>query len=195
MWNERYDSEEYIFGTESNGFLVDHAHLLEGPILSIAEGEGRNAVFLAARGLNVLGVDGSEVGLNKAKRLAKSKGVTIETQVADLAAFVPEEDTYGAVVSIFAHLPSELRGNLYPRLVKSLKAGGIMLLEAYSEDQLSGNTGGPKNLDSLMTKGKVENEFPDLDVIVLRKIEREVIEGRYHTGLASVVQYIGQKKA
>lgn len=194
FWNERYADSSYLYGTEPNSFLVEHCHLLNGPVLSLSEGEGRNAVFLAARGLDVLGVDLSVVALDKAKKLAKSRGVEIKTEVADLATFEPEDNYYGAVVSISAHLPSSVRKRLYPLVERSLKPGGILILEAYSENQLSRDTGGPKDADMLMTADKLNREFPNLEPVIVREVEREVSEGEGHTGMASVVQFIARKK-
>ncbi len=195
MWNERYSGDVYVYGTEPNSFLAEHAEILRDPVLSLAEGEGRNAVFLATVGLNVHGVDGSDVGLIKAQALAKSKGVTIQTEVTDLGIFEPGENCYGSVVSISAHLPSVIRQRLYPLVERCLRIGGIILLESYSENQLAHETGGPKDPDLLMTLAKVEHEFPNFEPILLRELEREVSEGKYHTGIASVVQFIGKKKA
>jgi SAM-dependent methyltransferase len=194
MWNERYAGDEYIYGTEPNDFLAEHAGMLAGPVLSLAEGEGRNGVFLATRGLEVHGVDGSAVGLEKARRLAASRGVEIETEVADLAEFTPRASHYGAVVSISAHLPGAVRARLYPLVERCLKPGGVVLLEAYSEAQIGRATGGPKDLDMLMSVAKIERELPNLEPILLRELEREVREGRYHTGVASVVQFIGRRE-
>ena len=193
MWNERYSADEYIYGTEPNAFLAENAHLLHGPVLSVAEGEGRNGVYLASLGLEVHGVDGSHVGLSKARALARSRNVEIRTQVADLAEYEPEPDHYRSVVSISAHLPSAIRHRLYPLLEQCLKAGGILLLEAYSETRLGRNTGGPRDADMLMTPAKIRAEFPQLEPRLLREVEREVLEGRAHTGMASVVQFIGVK--
>ncbi len=195
MWNERYAGKEFAYGTEPNSFLVQNAKLIVGPVLSLAEGEGRNAVFLASLGLDVLGVDGSEVGLAKAQMLAASKGLTIRTEVADLATYEPPENYFGSVISISAHLPGDTRNRLYPLVERSLKPGGIILLEAYSKAQISRNTGGPKDLDMLMDRTELEKQFPNCDPIVSREIEREVIEGKFHTGLASVVQFIARKKS
>lgn len=195
MWNERYSSGEFVYGTEPNSFLAQNANMLFGPVLSLAEGEGRNAVFLASLGLEVLGVDGSEVGLAKAQELAKSRRVTIQTEVADLAMYEPPENSFGSVVSIFAHLPSVIRKRLYPLVERSLKPGGIILFEAYSKAQLARDTGGPKDLDLLMALVDIENAFPNCEPILSQEIEREVIEGSFHTGLASVVQFIARKKA
>ena len=193
MWNERYDSNEFAYGTEPNSFLAENAKLLTSPVLSLAEGEGRNAVFLASLGLEVLGVDGSAVGLAKAQQLAESKGVSIRTEVADLATYVPPANHYGSVVSISAHLPSDIRRRLYPLVVQCLKPGGIILLESYSKSQLTRNTGGPKDSDMLLITEDMVKEFPDCEVILCQEIEREIVEGEFHTGLASVVQFIARK--
>jgi len=194
LWNERYASATYFYGTQANTFLVENAHFLQGPVLSLAEGEGRNAVFLASRGLSVLGVDCSEVGLEKAKALAQVRGVEIATEVADLSNYQPPERHFGSVVSIFAHLPGFVREKLCPLLERALKPHGLLLLEAYSENQLSRNTGGPKNLDMLMSIEKLRREFPTLRPLLLREVEREVLEGEGHTGMASVVQYIAMNE-
>ncbi len=193
MWDQRYAVDEYIYGTKPNLFLAEHAEMLISPVLSLAEGEGRNGVFLASLGLKVHAVDGSDVGLAKAHALARSKGVEIQTEVADLGVFEPAANYYGSVLSIFAHLPSAIREKLYPLVERSLKPGGIILLEAYSENQLARDTGGPKDADMLMTRAKIEREFPNCEPILLRELEREVCEGIYHTGVASVVQFIGRK--
>ena len=195
MWNERYATDQYIYGIEPNTFLVENSRMLKGPVLSLAEGEGRNAVYLASLGLSVTGVDGSDVALIKAQNLAKLKGVQISTVVSDLAMFEPEANVYGSVISISAHLPSSIRKILYPRIEGCLRDGGIVLLEAYSEAQLERSTGGPKDIDMLMTKMKIEREFSNFEIILLQEIEREVTEGTFHSGLASVVQFIGRKKA
>ena len=195
FWNQRYANSAYLYGTEPNSFLAEHCNLLKGPVLSLSEGEGRNAVFLASRGLLVLGVDISTVALEKAKQLAKSRGVSIETMVADLSTFEPELNHFGSVISISAHLPSAIRKRLYPLIERSLKPDGIVVLEAYSENQLLRDTGGPKDADMLMTTEKVAREFPNLEPILLREVERDVAEGEGHTGLASVVQFIGRRKA
>jgi SAM-dependent methyltransferase len=194
FWNKRYASDNFVYGTEPNTFLAEHGDLLTGPVLSLSEGEGRNAVFLAARGLDVLGVDLSTVALAKARKLAQSRGVKIRTAVVDLATYEPEESHYGAVVSISAHLPSAIRRQLYPLIERSLKPDGVLVLEAYSENQLSRNTGGPKDADLLMTVDKVRREFPNLEPVLLREVERNVSEGEGHTGMASVIQFVARRR-
>lgn len=193
-WNERFSGEAYVYGTEPNTFLVEHAKKLQNPVLSLAEGEGRNAVYLASQGFTVHGVDGSEVGLAKAHSLARTRNVQLTTEVVDLATYVPRSRHYGSVISIFAHLPTAIRHRLYPLIADCLAPQGIVLLEAYSERQLPRDTGGPKDLDLLMSVAKVEYEFPDFEPLLLREVERDVREGTFHTGMAFVVQFIGRKK-
>ncbi|MDX1998007.1 MAG: class I SAM-dependent methyltransferase [Thermoanaerobaculia bacterium] len=192
-WDERYASDDFVYGTEPNRFLAEHAGLLVGPVLSLAEGEGRNAVFLASLGLEVLGVDQSPVGLAKAQRLAAQRGVTISTEVVDLAAYSPPEGAFGSVVSIFGHLPSAVRRALHQRVERALRPGGLVLLEHYTKAQIARGTGGPPNPDWLPSRAELESEFPHCAPILSREIEREVIEGRFHTGVASVVQFIARK--
>ena len=194
-WNERYAKDEYLYGINPNTFLVEYSDLLTGSVLSLSEGEGRNAVFLALRGLSVHGVDISETAMRKAQALAKLKNVEIRTEVADLLYFKPIENQYESVISISAHIPSEIRRKLYPLIEQCLKPNGILLLEAYSESQLIRNTGGPKDVDMLMTINKLETEFPNLEPILIRELDRDVSEGEGHAGLASVVQFIARKKA
>ena len=193
MWNERYAGPEYFYGTEPNAFLAEQAHRLQGPVLSLAEGEGRNAVHLASLGLEVHAVDLSDVGLAKAEALARQRGVAIRTEIADLRQFEPPGNHYRSVISISAHLPSPIRRRLYPLVERALMPGGLLVLEAYSEAQLARDTGGPKDLDLLMTPDKVKAGFPGLEPLLLQELEREVREGTGHTGLASVVQFIGRK--
>lgn len=194
FWNKRYNNDDYLYGTEPNSFLAEHCDLLWGPVLSLSEGEGRNAVFLASRGLEVLGVDISMVALAKAEKLAKSRGVEIKTKVADLATFEPEENYYGSVISISAHLPSAVRRRLYPLIERSLKPDGVIILEAYSENQLSRDTGGPRDADMLMTVDKLNRELSNFETVLLREVVREVSEGEGHSGMASVVQFVARKR-
>jgi len=195
MWDQRYAGDEYVYGTEPNAFLAEHAKTLPGPVLSLCEGEGRNAVFLASLGLEVLGVDSSEVGLTKAQKLAAARRVTIRTEVADLATYDLPANTFGSVVSIFAHLPSSIRQRLYPLVERSLQPGGILLLEAYTLAQLPKTTGGPKDPDMLMSAAGLRREFPGCEVILARELDRDVLEGGHRLGgVGSVVQFIARKK-
>ncbi len=194
FWDQRYAGESFIYGTEPNAFLAEHVSRLKGPILSLGEGEGRNGVFLASQGFDVLGVDLSAVALAKAQALAAAKGVSLTTETVDLSVYEPEPERYGTVVSLWAHLPGALRSRFYPRVERCLKPGGLVLLEHYSEAQLQRDTGGPKDRDMLMTVAKIRREFPQLEPLLLREAEREVHEGGGHSGLSSVVQFIGRKR-
>ena len=120
FWNKRYADHEYLYGTEPNAFLAEYCSILSGPVLSLSEGEGRNAVFLASHGFEVLGVDISTVALEKAQQLANARGVEIKTLVADLATFYPEDHHYGSIISISAHLPTATRSHLYPLIERAL---------------------------------------------------------------------------
>ncbi len=193
-WDERYSGSEYHYGTEPNAFLVEHCNLLQSPVLSLSEGEGRNAVFLAKKGFDVLGVDFSAIGLEKARQLAQAEQVQIRTEVADMAGYAPQANHYGAVVSIFAHYSGTVRARLYPLIEQALKPGGIFLLEAYTEAQLPKSTGGPKNIDMLLTRDKLIRSFTAMEIMLLEELEREVCEGEGHTGLGSVIQFIARKK-
>jgi len=193
MWNERYANPEYAYGTEPNTFLRENAHRLSGPALSLAEGEGRNSVYLASLGIDVLGVDSSSVGLEKAQKLARSRGVKIRTEVADLATYNPPRDTFRSAISIYCHLPKAIRRELHHRIAKALIPGGIVLLEAYTPAQTVKATGGPRDREICPTAKELQTEFPGFEFQRLVELEREVIEGHYHTGWASVVQMIARK--
>ncbi|AOY02024.1 bifunctional 2-polyprenyl-6-hydroxyphenol methylase/3-demethylubiquinol 3-O-methyltransferase UbiG [Jeongeupia sp. USM3] len=194
MWDERYSTDDYAYGTAPNGFLADNvAALPKGRVLSLAEGEGRNAVFLATQGYAVTAVDASRVGLEKAGRLAEAHGVAIERVHADLAEFDPGEACWDGVVSIFCPLPSVLRKALHRKVVAALKPGGVFVLEAYTPAQLQHRTGGGSSADTMVTAAMLHEELAGLDFRHLRELEREVIEGTYHTGLGAVVQLIAAK--
>lgn len=191
MWDERYAIEEYAYGTEPNAFLKENFHHIpKGRVLSLAEGEGRNAVFLAKQGYSVTAVDASQVGLDKAKKLADAHGVTMELVHADLADYDLGIHQWDGIVSIFCPLPSALRKELYRKVQAALKPGGIFLLEAYTPDQLKHGTGGGNSADTMQTKQSLTLELPGLHFSHLMELEREVIEGIYHTGLGAVVQAI-----
>lgn len=193
MWNERYAKDGFAYGTAPNDFLRAHADCLQGPVLSIGEGEGRNAVFLAERGLSVLGVDLSPVGLGKAHHLATQRGVRIKTLVADLAQYVPEVSAYGSVVSIFAHTSALVRKQLHQRLRAALRPGGIFLYEGYAPEQVGRGTGGPPQADFCAPLDALREEFSGFEERWGCRCERMVVEGSCHTGKGIVVQFIARK--
>jgi len=195
MWDERYSEEGYVYGTEPNDFLASQSDQLSpnSKILCLAEGEGRNGVYLAKLGHSVLGVDSSSVGLQKARDLAEAKGVCIETQVADLKDFDIGEEKWDVVVSIFAHLPPPIRKSVHERVVKGLKKGCVIILEAYTPKQLEYKTGGPPVAEMMMTLDGLLSELKGLDFEFGRELERDVVEGKYHTGKAYTVQVFARK--
>lgn len=135
MWDERYSAEEYVYGTSPNNFLeANFSSIPKGKVLSLAEGEGRNAVFLAKQGYSVTAVDASLVGLNKARKLAEDNGVVIEFIQADLADYDLGENQWDGIVSIFCPLPSSVRKQLHKKVVAGLKPNGVFLIEAYTPD-------------------------------------------------------------
>lgn len=196
MWDKRYSEECYAYGTKPNDFLASQSKKLNpsSNILCLAEGEGRNAVSLAKLGHNVLGVDSSSVGLEKAKNLAEKEGVKIDVQVADLKDYDIGIEKWDAVVSIFAHLPPALRKDVHQRVVKGLKKGGVLILEAYTPKQLEYKTGGPPVAEMMMCLDDLMEEFEGLEFEFGIEQEREVIEGKYHTGKAYTVQVFAKKK-
>ncbi len=194
MWDEKYSAQHYVYGKEPNAFLAAHAvELPPGEVLCLAEGEGRNAVYLAGQGFNVTALDLSPVGLDKAQRLAAEKGVEIDTICADLAEFKLGSARWDAIVSIFGHLPPDVRRQVYANIPGALKPGGVLLLEAYTPEQMGRGTGGPRSVDLLVTAAMLRDELPGLEFLHLEEREREVVEGAGHTGLASVVQLIARK--
>ena len=194
MWDERYSAEGYVYGTEPNGFLAAKADLLPaGRVLCLGEGEGRNAVWLAEQGFEVTAVDASAVGLHKARALAAERGVRITTVHADLADFVIEPAAWDGIVSIFCHLPPALRAQVHRRCVAGLRPGGVLLLEAYTPDQVGRGTGGPPTAELMMDAETLRLELAGLDLLELSETEREIHEGVFHNGLGAVVQLVGRK--
>lgn len=194
MWNERYSSETYAYGTEPNKFLTEmYDKLPSGRILCLGEGEGRNAVWLAELGYDVTAVDISEVGLLKARKLAKSRGVSIKTVHADLSEYEIKPRHWDVIVSIFCHLPPTLRENLHHRCVKGLSPGGVFLLEAYTPMQTEYKTGGPPSAEMMMDVQSLTSELGGLEFLHLQERVREVNEGVFHNGTGAVVQVFARK--
>ena len=193
-WDDRYAQNGWAFGTEPNDFLKQQAHLIPpGRVLCLGEGEGRNATFLAEEGFEVVGVDRSQVGMDKAQGLAQTKGVFIETVVSSIEDFELAEGEWQGIISIFFHLPKELRQKVNRSVVEGLAPGGILVLEGYTPKQLDFGTGGPPDAERLVSLETLEKELSGLEVVVAQETEREVHEGRMHTGQGSVVQFVGRK--
>ena len=195
-WDERYAEPGFVYGTAPNDFLAQNVGQLSagGDVLSLAEGEGRNAVFLAQRGFRVTAVDGSAVGLEKARQLAARSGVEIETIVADLAVFDLGENRWDGIVSIWCHVPPAVRARLHAAVVAALRPGGVLLLESYTPKQLEYKTGGPPSAHLLTTRAELERTLRGLDFLSCEEKTREVHEGRYHNGMSAVVQLIARNR-
>jgi len=195
FWNARYREEDYAYGEQPNTFLEAHAGLFEKgqSILSLAEGEGRNGVFLARQGCRVTGVDFSTAGRDKAMQLARKHGVALCYALADLTTYDMGENAWHGIVSIFCHLSTEERGGLFAAVKKALEPGGSFLLESYNKHQLSHGTGGPRDAGHLLALSEVSASFADWDIQLAREIERDVREGPYHHGLSAVTQFIAHK--
>lgn len=194
MWDQRYSRDNYAYGTKPNDFLMEMSDKLPtGKVLCLAEGEGRNAVWLAEQGYQVTAVDASKVGLQKARKLAKARGVEITTVHADLADYDIGTQQWDAIISIFCHLPHDLRQDIHRRCVKGLRDKGIMLLEAYTPLQLEYKTGGPPVAEMMMDVQSLSSELIGLEFLHLQECVREIHEGEFHNGTGAVVQVLAKK--
>lgn len=199
-WDERYSTDEYVYGTAPNDFLLEHASDLlaahEQPhVLCVADGEGRNSVYLAELGAEVCAMDISQVGLNKAQNLASARDVSIQTEQVDLTQAQLPKAHYDGIVAIFCHLPSAARAQLYEEISASLKPGGFFLFEAYTAAQLQHDTGGPRDADLLVSLEELVRAFKGFEVQISQELEREIHEGDRHNGLGAVCQFIARKPA
>ncbi len=197
MWEERYSSPEFAYGKEPNDFVREMAPKIAegGRVLCLAEGEGRNAVFLASRGHSVMAMDRSNAGLAKARMLAEERGVSIETVQGDLATFDLGASQWDAIVSVFAHCPPDVRARVHGAIAAALKPGGVLILEAYGPEQLNYKTGGPPSLDLLMSVDVLKEELAGLELDIAAQLVRELHEGRYHDGEGAVVRVLGHRPA
>lgn len=198
MWDQRYSASEFVYGTEPNDFLKSEYSLIPkgGNVLCLAEGEGRNAVFLAKQGYIVTAVDQSSVGLEKAEKLARENEVEISTVAADLANYDLAGKRWDGIISIFAHVPAELRKTLHLQAAKSLNKHGVFILEAYTERHIELNgVGGPpaSKRELFMSLEELKLELNGLDFIVGAEVERHISEGKLHHGNSGVVQIVAKK--
>ncbi|TCI24297.1 class I SAM-dependent methyltransferase [Exiguobacterium sp. SH5S4] len=194
-WDQRFDTDEYVYGEEPNEFVKQQAHLFKKgmTVLAIAEGEGRNAVWLAEQGLHVEMWDYSQVGLDKATRLAERRGVTLQTRLVDLAEANWPEQAYDVVLCIYGHFPKEVKAAVFTGIERALKPGGYFVTEVYSEEQLAYGTGGPKEKALLYTTHDFSSFTDSLNTCHLFEGVVERHEGKLHQGTSAIIQYIGQK--
>jgi cyclopropane fatty-acyl-phospholipid synthase-like methyltransferase len=192
FWNQRFAAAEYVYGTEPNAFLVSQQKYLQPGMraLAVADGEGRNGVWLAQQGLDVLSVDGSDVGLRKARELAAQRGVTIRTTLADLTTWTWPEDEFDVVAAVFIHFPPEHRARMHQKMLRALKPGGVLIMEVFTPAQLRYKTGGPPVKEMLYTAEMLRRDFSGGDILLLQETLTDLQEGPGHRGTASVARLV-----
>jgi SAM-dependent methyltransferase len=194
FWDNRYSSEEFIYGTEPNEFFRSEINRISpGRLLALAEGEGRNGIYAASLGWKVDAVDFSSAARTKALKLASQKNTDINYVTADLKDFEPEIDSYDAVSMIFMHLNPEVSGDVHKRAVYALRPGGRVILEVYAKEQLGKSSGGPQNSEMLYSIEDINQNFAGLKTLILTKEVIHLNESRHHSGEAVVIRFVGEK--
>jgi cyclopropane fatty-acyl-phospholipid synthase-like methyltransferase len=196
MWDARYAQDGYLFGTEPNAFLVTQRHFLKPGMrcLAVADGEGRNGVWLAQQGLQVLSVEASAVALEKAKELARQRGVSIDFEQADLAHWEWGENRFDVVAAIFIQFASPtLREQMFAGVKRCLKPGGLLLLQGYTPRQLEYMTGGPPVAENMYTETLLRNAFGDMEILHLREHDDHIGEGTAHSGMSALIDLVARK--
>ncbi|MEJ8803396.1 class I SAM-dependent methyltransferase [Pontibacter sp. H249] len=194
FWNERYRQEEMIYGSEPNVFFKEQLEKLKpGKLLLPAEGEGRNAVFAALNGWQVLAFDYSEAGRAKAEKLAEQKGVKLNYKIAEADTYELKAESMDAIAFIYAHFSPATRQNLFSKAVKWLKPGGVIILEAFHPKQLAHTSGGPKDEAMLYTADVLRSDFKALRIDLQEEKEILLAEGAYHSGAGYVTRLVATK--
>ncbi|OZI11816.1 SAM-dependent methyltransferase [Bacillaceae bacterium SAS-127] len=194
-WNKHFGQEAFAYGKEPNAFIQEKGPLLsQGNVLAIAEGEGRNAVYLAALGHNVTTWDYSTAGLEKTKQLAAEKGVHVDTKYVDLNEAPWEAEAWDHITCVFGHFETDLREKTLKQIEQAVKTGGSFLCEVYSTEQLDYKTGGPRDINMLYRPEEFLTTFSDWKIkhFFVGEVERQ--EGKLHQGLSHVIQFYGVKK-
>lgn len=198
FWQERFATEEYIFGTAPNEFLASQAALLRPgqSALAVADGEGRNGVWLAQRGLSVRAIEFSPLAQEKARKLAAQAGVAMSFELADVLRRTWEREAYDVVAAIFIQFatPAE-RAALFANMKGALKPGGHLLLQGYTPKQLEYGTGGPRQVKQLYTASLLRDAFADMDILHLAEHEQVLHEGDRHSGMSALIDMVARKKA
>ncbi len=195
MWEERFNTPEYVFGKKPARFLTDHMSMLHPgeTALCVADGEGRNSVFLAKQGLSVTALEYAPSAIAKARDLAKATGVAVEFREADVLHYDwPEQ--YDAVIGIFIQFvgPRE-REDLFDGMKHSVKPGGLMLLHGYTPQQIAYGTGGPPHVENMYTPNLLATDFDGWDILENHAYERDVQEGRGHSGRSALIDFAARK--
>ncbi|MGG4442783.1 class I SAM-dependent methyltransferase [Brevibacillus fortis] len=195
IWNEKFHSEEYYYGEEPNVFIQQQAFRLEQgqKVIAFAEGEGRNAVFLAKRNHEVTAIDYAESGLQKTKKLALKHSVDVHTQKIDLLEEDVPSEEYDAAIMVYGHFHKNAQITVLNKMKKAIKSKGIIMLEVFSEEQLKYGTGGPRELEMLYDPKEILAWCKGHEVIHFFYGEQERVAGKAHTGLAHVIQLVVRK--
>lgn len=197
-WNERFSAPDYVFGTAPNAFLAAQAPLLRPGMsaLCVADGEGRNSVWLARRGLEVTAFDFSPIALEKARKLAADSGVTVDYRQSTVGDWNWDERRYDVVVAIFIQFsPPAERAQVFAGMVRALKPGGLVVLQGYGTAQLKYDTGGPKQVENLYTEALLRDSFKGQEILHLGSREEALDEGTRHQGMSAVVDLVARKPA
>ncbi|MBO3458401.1 class I SAM-dependent methyltransferase [Aetokthonos hydrillicola Thurmond2011] len=195
-WNQRYSSEEYFFGLEPNEFLCSQSYRFspKQKVLALADGEGRNGVWLASLGLDVLSVDISPIALEKAQHLAASRGVTLTTEVADLSTWRWGIEQFDAIIAIFIQFASpDLRRLIFEGIKASLKTGGLLILVGYTPKQLEYKTGGPPYIENMYSEHLLRESFSEMEFLHLEEYEAILSEGVGHSGMSALISLVARK--
>ena len=196
-WNRRFEGDDFLFGTEPNAWLREHAGLWPpgSQVLCVADGEGRNSVWLARQGLHVQAFDISPVGVAKARALAGRAGVTVDYTVADCDTWPWPQAAFDGVAAIFIQFAHPaLRERLFRRMVQALKPGGTLVLQGYTPKQLDYRTGGPPQVEHLYTEDLLRQAFADLDILDLRSYEADLAEGSGHRGRSALIGLVARRR-
>ena len=195
-WDQRYSDPDFVFGTEPNAYLADQAGLLRPgkKALAVADGEGRNSVWLARQGLTVDAFDISPVGVDKARRLARDAGVDVAYHVSGCDDWPWQAQAYDYVVAIFVQFADpEMRDRLFASMVQALKPGGVLVLQGYTPRQLEYKTGGPGLLEHLYTEDMLYAAFAGLRILDMRSYDALLNEGSRHSGMSALIGMVAQK--
>jgi cyclopropane fatty-acyl-phospholipid synthase-like methyltransferase len=197
FWDERFRTQDYIFGTEPNAFLAAQAHWFRPGhrVLDVACGEGRNSVWLAGLGCDVVSLDISPLALGKARRLAAARGVSVEYVDADIRDWRWEHECFDAVVCIFIQFAEpEQRARLFEGIKTTLKAGGMLVLQGYTPKQVEYKTGGPPQAEHMYTQALLQDAFAELEIVHLREHEEVLAEGIKHVGRSALIDLVVRKR-
>jgi SAM-dependent methyltransferase len=195
-WEARFAAPEYIFGTAPNVFLRAQAHLLPsgGNALAVADGEGRNGVWLAEQGLDVLSVDFSPKAQAKAQALAKSRGVAVRFERVDVISWTWPTAAFDVVAAIFIQFATpDQRKRIFAGIRQALKPGGLLLLQGYRPEQLAYKTGGPSQIENLYTRAMLMEAFEGFADVKISEHDSVIQEGTRHSGMAAVIDLVGRK--